>query len=338
MSSSVTNHSRYLSSHLDPARAGSAYGVMKKRPLGETGILVGEIGTGTAALSRSRGVSVPDEEAIQILNYALDMQASLIDVGPTYGEGRALSLVGKALKGRRPQAQVCLKAGYFSDGHSDFSPAAIRASLESSLRAMGTDYVDVLLLHNPASTVLAATDPIWAELAKLKLEGKARSIGASLTGPDQLKAALEKTPAQVLQFPFNVFAQDAASVFDLAFKKRVGLIANRPLDSGFLTGRYRDLALFMDDRSRFSRADISRRGDLQADFEPLAMRPDLTPAQAALEFVLSFPQLSCAIPGASDWHHVIGNVTANQEPMPPETVAKLKSLWEAKIKASPLPL
>jgi aryl-alcohol dehydrogenase-like predicted oxidoreductase len=336
--SSVTNHSRYLASHLDPARPGHAYPVMKKRPLGDSGIVVGEIGTGTAALARTHGVVVPDAEAIQILSYALDMQASLVDVAPTYGDGRALNLLRQAMQGRRGQTQVSLKAGYFSDGHSDFSPAAVRASLEDSLRKLGTDYVDVLLLHNPATSVLAATDPIWAELAKFKLEGKVRAMGASLAGADQLKAALEKTPAQVLQFPFNVFAQEAASVFDAAFKKRVGLIANRPLDSGFLTGRYRDLAFFLDDRSRFSRADISRRGELQSAYEPLAMRPDLTPTQAALEFVLSFPQLSCAIPGASDWHHVIGNVTANQEPMPAATVAKLKSLWEAKVKASPLPL
>lgn len=333
---SVTNHSRYLASHLDPARPGQSYPVMKKRPLGETGILVGEIGLGTGPLSR--GTQVPDAEAIQILQYALDMQSNLIDVSPTYGEGRALQLVGRALNDRRGLAKIALKAGYHSDGHSDFSPAGIRASLEASLKELRSEYVDVLLLHNPATSVLAAGDPLWAELAKLKLEGKIRAFGASLSGAEQMKAALEKTPAQVLEFPFNVYSQEAAAAFDLAFKKRVGLIANRPLDSGFLTGRYREMAFFTDERSRFSRADISRRSELQLAFEPIAMRPDITPAQAALEFVLSFPQLSCAIPGASDWHHVIGNVSANTELMPAETVAKLKALWETKIKSNPLPL
>lgn len=335
---SVTNHSRYLASHLDPARPGHSYPVMKKRPLGETGIVVGEIGLGTAAFSRSKGAVVPDAEAIQILQYALDMQSNLIDVAPTYGEGRALQLIGRALNDRRKLAKIALKAGYHSDGHSDFSPAGIRASLESSLKLLRSEYVDVLLLHNPATSVLAATDPIWAELAKLKLEGKIRAFGASVSGAEQMKAALDKTPAQVLEFPFNVYSQEAASAFDAAFKKRVGLIANRPLDSGFLTGRYRDLAFFTDERSRFSRADINRRSELQEAFEPIAMRPGITPTQAALEFVLSFPQLSCAIPGASDWHHVVGNVAANTEPMPADTVAKLKALWEGKIKSNPLPL
>ena len=329
---SVTNHSRYLSSHLDPARQGSDYGVMKKRPLGETGIIVGEIGLGTAALGRTSGTVVPDAEAIQIVNYALDMQASLIDIAPTYGDGRALHVVGQALKDRRREAQICLKAGYFSDGHSDFSPAAVRASLVDSLKKLGTDYVDVLMLHNPSTAVLTPTDPIWAELVKLKVEGKVRAIGASLNGTDQLKAAIDKTPSQVLEFTFNAFCQDAAAIFDAAFAKRIGLIANRPLDSGFLTGRHRE------DVRKFVDPIFGRRSELQVEFEGIAMRPDLTPTQAALEFVLSYPQITCAIPGASDWHHVIGNVTANQEPMPAATVAKVKALWESKIKGNPLPL
>jgi aryl-alcohol dehydrogenase-like predicted oxidoreductase len=335
---SVTNHSRYLSSHLDPARPGAGIPVMKKRPLGATGILVGEVGLGTASLARLKGREVPDSEALQIIGSALDAQSTLIDVAPTYGDGRALSLVGTALKNRRHLAQVCLKAGYFSDGHSDFSPAAVTQSLEDSLRALRTDYVDVLLLHNPGAAVLAAADPLWAALAKLKASGKVRAFGASLTTAEQLKAALEKTPAQVLQFPFSVTCQEAAAIFDAAFKKQVGLIANRPLDSGFLAGHYGPLAVFTDERSRWTRADIARRAELQQEFEAMAMRPDLTPIQAALEFVLSFPQISCAIPGATDWHHVIDNVTANQEPMPAATVAKLRAWWEAKLKANPLPL
>src|SRR4051812_29298867 len=117
---SVTNHSRYLSSHLDLERASGGYPVMRKRPLGGTGLLVGEVGMGTLPLSRA---TVPDDEAIQILSYGLDMQASLIDTAPTYGGGRALSLLRRALKDRRREAQICLKAGYHADGHSDFSPA-----------------------------------------------------------------------------------------------------------------------------------------------------------------------------------------------------------------------
>ena len=54
--------------------------------------------------------------------------------------------------------------------------------------------------------------------------------------------------------------------------------------------------------------------------------------------MLSFPQLSCAIPGASAWQQVVGNVDAAHTPLEPAVVAKLKELWDKKLKTSPLPL
>lgn len=338
---SVTNHSRYLASHLDPARPGHSYAVMKKRPLGGTGLLVGEIGLGLSGLSRGAD-PIPDAEALATIAAALDAQASLVDVAPSYGTGRGLHLLAAALKGRRAQAQVCLKAGYAADGATDYSPAGVRRSLEQSLKALGTDRVEVLLLHNPpapsAGSGQGATDDVWAELTKLKQQGKLLAFGASLTGPDQLKAALDKTPAQVLQLPLNVFCQDNAAVLDAAFKKRVGIIVNRPLDSGWLAGRYGAHHLFFDERSRWSMAEKARRADLQAEFEAIALRPNILPAQAALAFVLSHPQVSCAIPGASGWQQVIANLDAGQLRLDPAVIAKLKDLWDKKVKSSPLPL
>jgi len=333
----VTNHSRYLSSHLDAARPGQAGPVTRRRPLGQTGLWVGEVGLGLAGLARTGLGAVPDAEAAYAIGTALDMQASLVDVAPTYGEGRALALLGRAMRGRRGQAQVCLKAGYTPQG-ADFSAKGIRASVESSLKALGTDHADVLLLHNPPASALAPADPAWAELAALKKAGKARAIGATLTSPDQLKAALEKAPVEVLQFPLNVFCQDNAALLGACEAKGVGVIANRPLDSGWLSGRYGAGHLFLDERRRWSRADKERREALQLDFEAADLRPGITPAQAALQFVLSFPQVSCAIPGASAWQQVVGNVDAAQLRLDPAVIARLKDLWDKKVKSSPLPL
>jgi aryl-alcohol dehydrogenase-like predicted oxidoreductase len=257
-------------------------------------------------------------------------------VAPSYG--RALIRVGQALKGRRPQGQIALKAGYSAKGEADYSPKGIRKSLEQSLTALQTSHVDVLLLHNPPAAVYNAADPVWAELAKLKAEGKARAFGVSLTTADEAKAALDKTPAQVLQLPFNVFTQDHAANFDAALKKKVGILANRCLDSGWLTGRYGALQLFLDGRSRWSLADKERRAALQAQFEAVVASPTGRPAQAALQFVLSHTAISCALAGASTWQHVIGNVSAGQGSLSPAQVSKLKELWDKQLKSSPLAL
>ncbi len=328
---------RTLDSHLDPARPGHNYPIMRKRSLGGTGIVVGEIGLGSAPLGRLTGNVVPDKEALEILGMALDMQASFIDTAPTYGAGRAESLIGQVVGKRRSQAVLSTKAGYFYDGHVDYSPAAVRSSLEASLKRLATDHVDVLFLHNPGANVLVATDPIWAELEKLKSEGKLRAFGVSLTSPELLKLALDKTPAQVLQFPYNVFFQDNGVIFESATAKRVGLVVNRPLDSGFLSGAAGKLSFFNDERARFSRADIARRVELSRQVEFMAS-PAVRMTQAALSFALAHSQVSCVIPGASDWHHVIDNVDANQHPLSSDTIARLKEFWEKNIKGSSLAL
>jgi aryl-alcohol dehydrogenase-like predicted oxidoreductase len=331
--SSVTNHSRYLSSHLDEGRAIATQVVMKKRALGNTGLTVGEIGLGTLRLGSEH---LPDHEAVYAIGASVDMEASLIDVAPSYG--RALLRVGQALQSRRAQGQIALKAGYSAKGEADYSPKGIRKSVESSLKELRTHYADVVLLHNPPAAVYNAADPVWAELAKLKAEGKARAFGISLTTADEAKAALASTPAQVLELPFNAFTQDHAANFDAAQKKHVGLIANRCLDSGWLSGRYGAMHLFLDSRSRWTLADKERRAALQVQFEAIVAAPTGRPAQAALQFVLAHTAISCALAGASEWQHVIGNVSAGQASLPAAQVSKLKELWDKQLKSNPLAL
>src|SRR5688572_17670032 len=96
---------------VDPYRA-----IMPKRPLGLSGISVGEIGLGTSALGRHGLAAIPDDEADFLLQSAMDTEACLIDTAPTYGQGRAETLIGKATHGRRHQAVITTKAGYFADG------------------------------------------------------------------------------------------------------------------------------------------------------------------------------------------------------------------------------
>lgn len=329
----VTDHSRYLSSHLDAARPGQAGPIVRRRPLGATGLEVGEIGLGTARLGSER---LPDHEAVFAVSHALDQQADLLDVAPSYG--RALLRVGRALAGRRSQGQVCLKLGYGADGRRDFGPQGLRAALEAALRVLGTDHVDLLLLHNPPAEVLQAGHPAWAELARLKAAGKARALGASLDGADEAKAALALPGLEVLQVPYNAFCQDHAANIAAAARKGVGVLANRPLDSGWLTGRFGPGHIFLDERRRWSLAVRRRRAELQARFESLAAGPALRPGQAALRFVLAEPGISCALVGASAWQQVVENVSAGAAALDPGVVARVKDLWEKQVKPAPLEL
>jgi aryl-alcohol dehydrogenase-like predicted oxidoreductase len=279
--------------------------VMPKRHLGESGISVGEIGMGSAALGRLGLSAIPDDEALYFLGSALDMEASFFDCAPTYGGGRAERLIGQAAKGRRHEIAICTKAGYFEDGHFDFSAAAIRSSLEASLQRLQTGFVDVLLLHNPPLDTLNQANVAFVELEKLKSEGKIRAYGASVSGSVQIKALVEKTNSQVAEFPFNLLDQEAAAAFDAAAKKRVGLVACSPLDGGRLAG--------------LSSHDPSVRA------LELAAPAGSSLSQVSLQFVLSYGAISCAVPGASDWHQVIGNVTSCQRRISASEIAALKA-------------
>lgn len=326
--STVTNHSRYLSSHLDSER--QTYPVMKKRRLGDTGIIVGEIGMGSAALQAGGMAGLPDAELRYTLSAALDMQASLIDVAASGGEDRPLRQLGFAMQQRRHQAQICLRvAGTVSE---------IRKRTETALRQLDSDHVDVLLWDHPAFKSLGGQAAAWSLLAALKKEGKTRSIGASLDRPEELRAAMEQSPVEVLQFPLNAFEQSNLAVLDAAAEKGLGLIVVKALDSGWLSGRFGAMHLFMDERRRWSMEDKSRRAEYQKAFEVIVSKSGTTSAQAALQFVLSFPQVSCAVVGVSAWQQVVGNVDAASGTMDEAVVRQLRGLWAQALAARPLGL
>ncbi len=322
----VTNFSRYLSSHLDRVRQTDP--VMPRRPLGVTGLSVGVIGLGTAALDHPGPSGAPDEEALEILEIALDMQASLIDLAVSRESDRALRLAGKVLRRRRAQAAVCLRI--------PGGPEDLGRGLDQALETLGTDHVDVLLWDRPVRTDLEGRDSVWEVLAGAKRAGKALCIGAAVEAPEDLLLAARRTPSEALRFPLNVFDQSHVAALAEAGSRGLGLIAARPLDSGWLTGRYGRHHVFLDSRRRWSAEDRARRAEAQAEFERLAVGPGATAAQAALSFVLSFPQVSCAVPSASAWQHVIGNVDAPRLRLAPSVVEGLRGLWSARLAGDPL--
>src|SRR5215471_12657818 len=120
---------------------------MRYRPLGRTGLKVSEIGFGAASWW---GMPAMDEtEAVGLVHAALDGGITLFDTGAAYSKGQAEARLGRALKGRGPDLVVATKAGtYFADGRvrRDFSPAAITASAERSLKVLGLEVLPLLHL------------------------------------------------------------------------------------------------------------------------------------------------------------------------------------------------
>src|ERR1700722_15748496 len=146
---------------------------MNKRPLGDTGIEVGEVGLGTWQIGGGAWGDIGRSDAFAIIDRFIELGGNFIDTAPGYGEGTSEEILGEAIIGRRDQMVICTKFGHDADGTTDYSVEKLRTSLEGSLRRLKTDYVDVLLIHNPPIEIHdGAKTPHYDLFEKLKTEGK----------------------------------------------------------------------------------------------------------------------------------------------------------------------
>ncbi|RYD36692.1 MAG: aldo/keto reductase, partial [Verrucomicrobiaceae bacterium] len=153
---------------------------MKTRVLGKSGIELPILSFGASSLG-AEFRSITLDEAMLSTRTALDLGMNFIDTSPFYGRGMSEILLGMGLKGvPRDSYLLGTKLGRYSDIHFDFSASRVAESVHVSLQRLGTDHLDVLLLHDVEFVPLPQ---IWEEtlpaVLKLKQEGKVRAVGFS---------------------------------------------------------------------------------------------------------------------------------------------------------------
>lgn len=311
---------------------------MNYRPFGKTGIQVSEIGLGAWQLANPDWHLHDQNEAMQIVYKSLEAGCNFFDTAPGYGGGVSETILGKALKAaKRDEIVICTKSGYTADSVEDFSTAAIRPILETSLHRLQTDYVDILLLHNPARELLdgrVATQ--YEELERLKQEGKIRAYGVSLDWAAEMELVMATTQSKAFEVYFNALYQEMLPSFATAQQQGIGLIVKVPLDSGWLSGRYRGDHQFADVRNRWSPEVLQRRAVLVEKFAQI-VPADRSLAHAALQFCLAQPAVSTVIPGAKSVDQALDNMAAADKPLPADCVQAIYRLWQEEIAHDPLP-
>jgi aryl-alcohol dehydrogenase-like predicted oxidoreductase len=310
---------------------------MNSRALGKTGIQVGEVGLGAWQLGEPSWNGPGDQESLRIVDEALTLGCTFVDTAPTYGGGRSEELLGQALEGRRDRVVVCTKFGYWPDRSADFRPERIQESVEASLRRLRTDYLDVLLVHSPPDpTVLDASAPHYVTLERLKSEGVVRAYGVSLTQDSSAELArVLNTTSEVVEVRFNALHQEPRAGIEQAAKQGLGVIVKVPLESGWLSGRYRAGSTFDDVRNRWTREEIMRRARLVQEFERI-LPAGTPPARGALQFVLAQSGVSTVAPGAKSVGQLRANVAAADGSLPSDAVAAIRDLWELQLRDEPL--
>ena len=243
---------------------------MERRKLGSTGLEVSEIGYGAWQLCNSDSWGgMDDQTALRLIDEAIDGGINLFDTAPNYADTKSERILGKALERRRDKVVLVSKFGHTPEGPKLFSVDWFWKSLEASLSRLRTDYLDVLLLHNPPSDFYAGTDPVWAAMDEAKAQGKIRHYGASLDFAAEVRDCLSNTNSEVLEVLFNVFHQDVRHSFDTVRSHGAGIIAKVPLDSGWLTGRFDANSRFEGIRARWSEEEIAQRAALVSEIESL---------------------------------------------------------------------
>lgn len=310
---------------------------MKLRPFGTTGMNVSEIGLGAWQLANPDWGVNDKREALKIVQKSLNAGCNFFDTAPGYGGGRSEELLGEGLKPVRRNVMICTKFGHTADGKSDFSAEAIRPSLEASMKRLQTDYLDIVLMHNPPREMMdgrAAAQ--FEEFEKIKAEGKIRAYGVSLDWREEAELVLDTTKSQALEIFFNALYQEPLPAFQKAQDHGAGIIIKVPLDSGWLSGRYRKGHNFEDIRKRWPAEVVARRSELVEQFAKL-VPAGTSMAHAALQFVLAQPQVSTVIPGAKSVEQALDNFAAAEKQLDPETVEAMRNLWMREIESDPLP-
>ena len=301
---------------------------MKKRQLGSTGLEVSEIGFGAWQLCNSDSWGGMDERtAHRLIHESIDGGTNLFETAPNYAATQSERILGEALQGRRDRVVLVSKFGHTPEGPKLFTVDWFWESLEASLGRLQTDYLDVLLLHNPPGDIYAGTDPVWAALEEAQAQGKIRHYGASLDLAAEVEDCLANTNSEVLEILFNVFHQDVRNAFAAVRQRDAGIIAKVPLDSGWLSGRFDANSRFEGIRARWSAAEIAQRAELVSQIQWLVADGSEL-AHKAIAYLLAYDEVSCVIPGTRTLQQLESNLAAGSYRLSSEERGRLEAFWD----------
>ena len=307
--------------------------------LGRSGLKVSRVCLGTNMFGAGY---VEDDRAISVIDAALDAGVNFIDTADAYNAGHSEVVVGKAVRAHRHQYVVATK-GFIAtgDGPNDIglSRKHLIDAVESSLRRLGTDYIDLYQVHyfdpdTPLEETLGTLDDMVRA-------GKIRYIGCSNFAAWQLTRALwvsdkrEFERFESVQPEYNLGKRDIeGELFAACDDQGVGIIPYQIFMGGVLTGRY-DANAGPPDDSHMASRHAQRAKDTYWNERTFAMVESLRSISAELEvsvpqlliaWTLSRPQITSVIVGASRPEQVQSNAEATKIELSAEVVSQMDEL------------
>jgi len=300
---------------------------MEYRAFGKTGIQISAMGFGCWEIGGGYG-SIEETEFIKAINRALDLGINSFDTAEAYGFGASEKSLAKALGGRRKEAVITTKFGVgypdAAPSYRDSSRKRVTESIEKSLKALNTDYVDVYLIHWP-DRAIPFDEPMRA-LDDLVKQGKVRAVGLSNFKLDEIKTCAKTRAIDVVQYCWNMFDRRMQTeIFPYCRENNIGVMAYGSLAYGMLTGTFNEEMAFDKSDWRSKRGQLLNINLFQHLFDSehflknlraveglkaMAKRYGKSLPQFALRWTTSNPIVSTALVGCRSPKEVDDNVGA----------------------------
>lgn len=306
---------------------------MPIQPRAINGRLTNPVGLGCMSLSWAYGGRPSDEDGIRLLHRAIDIGYDHFDTARLYGLGHNETQVGIALQGRRDKVFLASKMGIFASGEKrgvDCHPDTIRSELETSLKLLQTDHIDLYYMHRRDFTV-PIEDSVGA-LADLVKEGKIGSIGLSEMSADTLRKAHAVHPIAAMQTEYSPWTRQAEiAVLDACRELGTTFVAFSPVARGVLANGVSDPAALEEKdirraMPRFMGDNWTNNLALVQQFNAIAARAEVTPAQLCLAWVLSRGDHIVTIPGTGKIAHLEENIARWDWELPAAIAAEVDTL------------
>ena len=317
---------------------------MNTRTLGAD-LTVSAVGLGCMGFSHAYGAPTEKNEAIRSIRAAYDLGYTMFDTAETYGTAadphENEKLVGEALADVRNSVQIVTKFGIRFDETStavnkplipDSRPETIRASVEGSLRRLGTDHIDLYFQHRVDPSV--EPEAVAQVMADLIREGKITHWGISEATEDYLRRAHRVCLVTAVQNRYSMMARQHEALFPVLEELNVGFVAFSPMANGLLTARYGKDDKFdpkLDYRSampQFTPEAAEENRALLGLLRDLAEQKGATPAQISLAWMLCKKPYIVPIPGSRKVERMRENAGAADVTLSAAEVAQIDHILE----------
>ena len=313
---------------------------MKYRKLGKSGIDVSVIGQGTWGLGNDFFGEVDVEEGIRAIQRSLDIGVNMIDTAAGYGpDHESEYAVAKAIKGRRDKVVLATKLGILRVAGAYvhcLDPDVMRWELESSLKRLETDYIDVYYIHWPDYNF--PIEGAVEMLAKFKEEGKIRAIAVSNFSVEQIKAAQSVAQIDAVPPPMNLLNRSSLDngIVPYCKEQEIGIVTYGSLGGGILTGNlpkpdFGGKELRSSFYGFYDEEGWNKCQNLIAVLREIGNERNASVAEVSINWVLGHEGVTCSLMGATTPAMAEENAAAAEWELTPEEYARIEAAYQKYI-------